>query len=115
MAPASKFTVREIPATARKRPMKTRKLKNADCELDFFFILGCPPIVPGKFRRCQQLSLRTLHMISNALRVAIISRRLCSKFRSSESLSSAARVLQEIRQLCEKRLRKPGIEIVGSE
>jgi len=30
---------KEILATARKRPMKTRKLKNADCELDFFFIL----------------------------------------------------------------------------
>ena len=39
MAPAGKFTVKEIPATPRKTPMKTRKLKNADCELDFFFIL----------------------------------------------------------------------------
>ena len=29
---------KEIPATARKRPIKRRKLKNADCELDFFFI-----------------------------------------------------------------------------
>ena len=29
---------KEIPATARKRPIKTRKLKNADCELDFLFI-----------------------------------------------------------------------------
>ena len=27
---------KEIPATARKRPIKTRKLENADCELAFF-------------------------------------------------------------------------------
>ena len=29
---------KEIPASAKKRPIKTRTLKNADCEVDFFFI-----------------------------------------------------------------------------
>ena len=28
----------ETPARARKRLIKTRRLKNADCELDFFFM-----------------------------------------------------------------------------
>ncbi len=29
---------KEILTAARRRPIKTRKLKNADCELDLFFI-----------------------------------------------------------------------------
>ena len=30
----------EAPASATKRPTKTRRLKNADCEVDFFFMNG---------------------------------------------------------------------------
>src|SRR5438128_10499544 len=30
----------EPPARAIKRPTKTRRLKNADCEVDFFFMNG---------------------------------------------------------------------------
>ena len=32
---------REMPANATNRPIKTRRLKNADWEVDFFFIGGC--------------------------------------------------------------------------
>ena len=31
-------SARKTPAMAMNTPTKTRKLKNADCELDFFFI-----------------------------------------------------------------------------
>jgi len=31
---------REIPVSATNRPIKTRRLKKADCEVDFFFIGG---------------------------------------------------------------------------
>src|SRR4029077_9781550 len=31
---------RETPARAINRPAKTRRLKNADCEVDFFFMNG---------------------------------------------------------------------------
>jgi hypothetical protein len=31
---------REMPVSATNRPIKTRRLKNADCEVDFFFISG---------------------------------------------------------------------------
>jgi hypothetical protein len=30
----------EAPARATNRPTKTRRLKNADCEVDFFFMNG---------------------------------------------------------------------------
>src|ERR1700757_785661 len=30
----------EAPANATNRPTKTRRLKNADCEVDFFFMYG---------------------------------------------------------------------------
>ena len=30
----------ETPARATNRPIKTRRLKNADCEVDFFFMSG---------------------------------------------------------------------------
>jgi hypothetical protein len=29
---------RETPVSATNRPIKTRRLKNADCEVDFFFM-----------------------------------------------------------------------------
>ena len=32
---------RDTPASATNRPIKTRRLKNADCEVDFFFMSGC--------------------------------------------------------------------------
>lgn len=32
---------RETPANATNSPIRTRKLKKADCEVDFFFIGGC--------------------------------------------------------------------------
>ena len=31
---------RETPVRATNRPIKTRRLKNADCEVDFFFMSG---------------------------------------------------------------------------
>ena len=31
---------RETPVSATNRPIKTRRLKNADCEVDFFFMNG---------------------------------------------------------------------------
>lgn len=30
---------KEMPVKPRERPIKTRRLKNAECELDFFFIV----------------------------------------------------------------------------
>jgi len=33
-------SARETPARAMNRPIRTRRLKNADCEVDFFFISG---------------------------------------------------------------------------
>ena len=32
---------RETPVSATNRPIKTRRLNNADCEVDFFFMSGC--------------------------------------------------------------------------
>src|SRR4029077_19395213 len=33
-------SARKTPARAMERPIRTRKLKNADCEVDFFFMNG---------------------------------------------------------------------------
>jgi hypothetical protein len=40
---------RETPVSATNRPIKTRRLKNADCEVDFFFINdGCGGVEFGR-------------------------------------------------------------------
>jgi hypothetical protein len=45
LAVASK--ARETPASATNRPIKTRRLKKADCEVDFFFMRICGYEVDG--------------------------------------------------------------------
>src|SRR5438067_13196729 len=46
----------ETPARATNRPIKTRRLKNADCEVDFFFIVE-PGLLSKRPARFNAVSL----------------------------------------------------------